>query len=65
MRDNILVGEELEKLTGCKRATAQVRALNQMGIPHRIRPDGWPVVAESDLVSNKPRTAQPDFDAIG
>jgi hypothetical protein len=40
----ILDEEELERLTGFTRKAAQVRALNQMGVPHRVRLDGQPIV---------------------
>lgn len=40
----LLSPADLEALTGFKRASAQVRALREMGIEHWIRPDGRPVV---------------------
>lgn len=44
-----LTGEELTLLTGKKRRSAQATALNMMGIEHRIRPDGMPIVSRSHV----------------
>jgi hypothetical protein len=44
MSDMFLTRSELEQLTGNKRSDAQARALNFMGIDHKIRPDGSVVV---------------------
>ena len=40
---------ELRALTGKERKDAQVRALRAMGIEHRVRPDGHPVVLRSHV----------------
>lgn len=40
----ILDEEELIKLTGKKRRPDQCKALRTMGVPHRIRIDGTPIV---------------------
>lgn len=40
-----LTQEELQGVTGRKQYAAQVRALNEMGIDFRIRPDGSPLVS--------------------
>jgi hypothetical protein len=45
----VLTKEELGELTGKERPSAQVRALGRMGIPHRTRPDGSPVVLRVHL----------------
>ena len=41
--------EELAALTGKERPKAQARALTRMGIPHRTRPDGSPVVMRTHV----------------
>lgn len=44
-----LTDEELVKLTGRSRPSAQRRILKYLDIPFRVRPDGKPVVMEADL----------------
>jgi hypothetical protein len=50
----VLTKEELAELTGKERPSAQVRALTQMGIPYRKRPDGSPVVFRVHLEGLEP-----------
>jgi hypothetical protein len=57
----MLVGEDIERLTGKKRPSAQRRALDKMGVAYLVRPDGRPVVLE---VPGKPARRQPDFSAV-
>tara|TARA_Y100000588_G_C14039560_1_gene832255 strand:- start:140 stop:328 length:189 start_codon:yes stop_codon:yes gene_type:complete len=45
----ILSIEELKDLTGKERFFAMVKVLRYMGIDHRVRPDGFPVVVREDL----------------
>jgi len=45
----ILSKEELKDLTGKERPFAMVKVLRHMGIDHRVRPDGIPVVVREDL----------------
>ena len=45
--------ENIEELTGKVRYHAQVSALRTMGIDFHIRPDGRPMVLESDVLINK------------
>jgi hypothetical protein len=45
----VLPREEVEKLTGKKRCSAQVRELNHMGINHRQRTNGTVVVVDIDV----------------
>jgi hypothetical protein len=62
-----LCEKQLYELTGKRRHCAQVRALNSMRIPHRIRPDGKPMVLPSDLkLTNTKETnvSEPDFGLI-
>lgn len=40
---------ELEFLTGKVRKAAQIKILQQMGIDHRVRPDGFPLVLRSHI----------------
>lgn len=64
---SFLTDASLRHLTGYQRYSAQVRALRQMGIPHRVRPDGRPIVLAEDLREHdraRHRDMQPDFDAI-
>ena len=44
-----LTPEELQELTGRKRASAQIRALRAIGVEHKIRPDGHPVVLRAHV----------------
>jgi hypothetical protein len=57
----ILSAETLQALTGKQRRSAQVRELRAMGIPHRLRSDGTPVVLEADVVASRatPAAKQP------
>lgn len=59
---------KMVELTGKVRYHAQVKALRTMGIDHRIRPDGRPLVLESDIMINqateKPKTANLNLSAI-
>lgn len=69
-----LTGEELAQLTGKKRRSAQVEALRMMGIEHKVRPDGMPVVSRhhiEDILDGRIQTGieskrdvQPDFGAM-
>ena len=45
----LLTAREVAELTGRERRPAQRRALDAMGVPYRVRPDGSPSV--SRLVS--------------
>ena len=44
-----LSNKQLEALTGYRRPAEQKAALEAMGIPFRVRPDGRPVVLESSV----------------
>lgn len=44
-----LTDDEIKGLTGKVHRQAQVKALNFMGIPHRVRPDGKPMVIKSHI----------------
>lgn len=55
----ILTPDELVLLTGKKQPGAQVRALAQMGVPHKVRPDGSPVVT-TDCVNVYIGVKRPD-----
>jgi len=44
-----LTALEIAELTGRRRRDAQIKALRSMGIEHRIRPDGHPVVSRSHI----------------
>ena len=45
--DPLLSAEQVQQLTGYKKASYQRRALEHMGIPYLRRPDGAPVVSEA------------------
>jgi hypothetical protein len=45
----ILSAEDIRRLTGFQRWTAQVRALKRMKIKHRCRPDGFPIVTVAEF----------------
>jgi len=50
--------DQVEALTGFKRPSKQIEALNQMMIPCKVRPDGSVVVFEADLTTDKPKTVE-------
>jgi len=50
--------DQVEALTGFKRPSKQIEALNQMMIPCKVRPDGTVVVFEADLTTDKPKTVE-------
>lgn len=58
----LLARHELQELTGCRRSDAQRRALDHMGIPYTVRPNGTVavlrVVAEQAL-GGRPGTMLP------
>lgn len=47
----LLTEDELILLTGRRRPSAQIRALRNMGIEHRVRPDGTPAVSRAHVES--------------
>jgi hypothetical protein len=66
-----LTPEEIKQLTGKEKRNAQIRALNQMGIVHKVRADGSPVVLESHVnkvlggsVQTKNKEAEPNWGAM-
>lgn len=67
-----LEAAEIISLTGRTRKSKQIEALNSMGIPFKIRPNGSIAilrsVAEKELGGKPARTKQvdhePDFDAL-
>lgn len=44
-----LTPDEIAALTGKQRPAAQIRALRSMGVDHRVRPDGRPVVLRAHV----------------
>jgi len=44
-----LTPEQLKLLTGKQVRPAQVKALRTMGIQHKVRPDGFPLVLQSHI----------------
>ena len=60
--------EEVHALTGYRQRPAQVRALAKMGITHRVRPDGSPVVCKEALTSDLPKaklkSTEPNWSAM-
>jgi len=65
---DVVTPEKLEKITKRIRPSAQIRALRKMGIPHRVRPDGTPLVMDADLTltghQREGRSPTPDYDAL-
>lgn len=70
MQGLTLTAAELQEITGKRRYRAQARALAQMGISYRIRPDGFPLVARSHFdeimgaESSRRREVEPDWSAM-
>lgn len=61
----LLSAEDLTALTGKQRPGAQRRALERMGIPHYVRPDGRPVVTAGALDHRpEPPQAEPNWGAL-
>jgi len=65
-----LTQEEIQELTGRKRYSSQSVALKQMGIDHKTRHDGRPIVLLSTLeqsakAANQDRYDEPDWGALG
>lgn len=44
-----LTPEEITELTGRKTRPAQVRVIKALGLNHRIRPDGFPVILQEHV----------------
>lgn len=60
-----LLSEELGELTGYKTNSHRAAALNQMGIEHRLRPDGYPLVMRSHvakLFGGEPQRVAPEYE---
>jgi hypothetical protein len=69
----VLTADEVAELTGRVRRSAQVKALQFMGIEHRIRPDGSVAVLRScvekvlgggDTNPKPKRRTEPDFSQV-
>lgn len=62
--------DEVERLTGKKRRPSQVKALNTMGITHKVRPDGEVLVLSShvenvlDGTKAIPKEQRPDWSSM-
>lgn len=59
----VLTPDELVEYTGKQRSKAQARALKDMGIPYRLRPDGSPVVLRVHVLyeTTEERPASPEM----
>ena len=56
----LLTEFDLYRLTGKLQPRAQVAMLKKMGVPHKVRPDGMPIVTETaveEYVTGKPQAA--------
>ena len=72
--DTFLAREEIHGLTNKMTRSAQVRALNSMGIEHRVRPDGSVAILRDhiskifggvpDSIRKSTKTNEPNWDAI-
>lgn len=62
-----LFADEIEAITGKVRHSAQRRALDVLGVPYRVRPDGSPLVLRADIerqpAEQTKRRPQPNFAA--
>lgn len=68
---DFLTREQLELLTGFKLKSAQVRGLRRMGIEHKVRPDGFPIVSTTHIekllggrVETQQSVSEPNFGAL-
>lgn len=71
MTSTFLTAIEVEDLTHYWRPTAQIRALQMMGIAHWVRCDGTPAILRSTIEVTQPTqglersaTTQPDWAAL-
>jgi hypothetical protein len=55
---------ELVALTGKRRRHAQRRVLRELRIPHRVRPDGRPLVHPADLPLRGEARTEPNWGAL-
>lgn len=65
----ILTHNQVTDLTGKKRADAQIRALNAMGIPYEVNPAGKPKVLAEVMrrragLNAAPARTTPNFDVL-
>ncbi len=63
-----LTKDELEELTHFKRYSAQQRALNNMGIDFKVRPDGTIAVFRDSynagVIAKKTKRVEPNWGAV-
>lgn len=67
-----LTPDEIHKLTGKMHKPAQRRALNLMGIEHKVRPDGMLIISRAHIekildgneVITSGRSSEPNWDAV-
>ena len=59
--NNWLSPTEVANLTGYKHHQKQQEALNQMGVSHKVRPDGTIVVFTNDLTSDKSKVVNGSY----
>lgn len=69
-----LAAEEIQDLTNKSRRPSQVKALNAMGIEHKVRPDGSVAILRAhitkvfdgapDAAAKRVNTPGPNWDAI-
>lgn len=72
MESVFLNPEELKEMTGRMQYRAQIRVLRALGIEHKVRPDGSPLVLRAHvetqlggaLPSAKMKSAQPNWGAM-
>lgn len=53
MREAFLTRDDVRRLTGRARFSAQVRALERMRIPHRVNAAGEPIVLWVDVLGER------------
>ena len=59
--NNWLSPTEVANLTGYKHYQKQQEALNQMGVSHKVRPDGTIVVFTNDLTNDKSKVVNGSY----
>jgi len=63
--DTFLTPEELNRLTGFKRYTCQVRKLREYGLRYFVAADGRPVVYRGEIETRTPRRGpRPNFEFL-
>lgn len=70
MSDPFLKDSEVERLTGLKRPSAQIRWLRERGWPHEVNATNRPIIARAEMERRltglaRRRIPEPNWSALG